>query len=131
MADALIQLNDSWRVADDPPQRVLEKRVRKPQPGKTSGWRARKYIRTKDHLLRRIGEICGAVDSKAIEIIRSWPQGYVSWKYRKMQRGAGPDTASHSAVSPSRAPIHPETRDAPVRVPRAALDSIDDRGAMR
>ncbi len=131
MADALIQLNDSWRVADDPPQRVLEKRVRKPQPGKTSGWRARKYIRTEDHLLRRIGEMCGIVDPEAIEIIRSWPRGYVSWKYRKMLRGAGPETAPHSAISHSGAPIHPETRDAPVRVPKAALDSIDDRRAMR
>ena len=55
MADALVQLNDSWRVADDPPQWVLEKRVRQPQPGKTSGWQARKYIRTTDHLLKRIG----------------------------------------------------------------------------
>ncbi len=27
MADALIQLNDSWRVSDDPPQWVMEKRV--------------------------------------------------------------------------------------------------------
>ncbi len=42
MADALIQLNDSWRIADDPPQWVLEKRVREPQPGKSSGWREQK-----------------------------------------------------------------------------------------
>ncbi len=99
MADALIQLNGSWRVADDPPQWVLEKRVREPQPGKTSGWRAQKYIRTTGHLLKCIGEMCGTVDIDAIEIIRSWPQGYVSWKWREMQCGAGPETASHSAIS--------------------------------
>ncbi len=75
MADALVRLNANWRVADDPPQWVLEKRVREPQPGKTSGWQARKYIRTTDHLLKRIDEMCGTVDSEAIEIIRSWPVG--------------------------------------------------------
>ncbi len=129
MADALVQLNDSWRVADDPPQWVLEKRVRQPQPGKTSGWQARKYIRTTDHLLKRIDEMCGTVDSKAIEIIRSWPVGYVTWKYREMQCGAGPRTAPHSAISPSEALDHPKTPDAPVSTPESAMELIDDRAA--
>ena len=115
MANALVQLNDSWRVSDDPPQWVLVKRVREPQPGKTSGWEARKFIRTTDHLLKRIGEMCGTVDSDAIEIIRSWPQGYVSWKYREMQCGAGPKTGPHSAISPSGAPEeHQKQREPPV-----------------
>ena len=56
MADALVQLNASWRVADDPPQWTIEQR-------KGSGWRARKFIRDCDHLLRRIGELCGVVAS--------------------------------------------------------------------
>ncbi len=111
MTDSLVQLNDSWRIADDPPQWVLEKRVREPQPGKTSGWQARKYIRTTAHLLKRIGEMCGTVDSEAIEIIRSWPRGYVTWKAREMQRGAGPETAPYSAISPSEAFDHQKTGD--------------------
>ncbi len=126
MADALIQLNESWRVSDDPPQWVLEKRVREPQPGKTSGWQARKYIRATDHLLRRIAEMCGTVDSEAIEIIRSWPQGYVS---REMQRGAGPKTAPHSANSDLAVSYHQKTPDAPVAVPESVPESIDDRAA--
>ncbi len=129
MADALIQLNDSWRVSDDPPQWVLEKRVREPQLGKTSGWQARKYIRATDHLLRRIGEMCGTVDSEAIEIIRSWPQGYVSWKRREMQRGAGPETALHSAISDLAVSDHRKTPDAPVAVPESVPEPIDDRAA--
>ena len=129
MADALIQLNGSWRVADDPPQWVLEKRVREPQPGKTSGWRARKYIRTTGHLLKRIGEMCGTVDTEAIEIIRSWPQGYVSWKRREMQRGAGPETAPHSAISDLAVSDHRKTPDAPVAAPETVPESIDDLAA--
>ena len=62
---------------------------------------------------------------------RMRPQGYVSWKCRKMLRGAGPETGPHSAISPSRGPIHPETRDASLRSSGAALELIRDRGAMR
>ena len=113
MADALVQLNDSWRVADDPPQWVLEKRMRERQPGKASGWQARKYIRTTDHLLKRIGEICGSVDSEAIEIIRSWPRGYVTWKAREMKRGAGPEKAPYGAISPPEAPEKRKVRPSP------------------
>ncbi len=129
MTDSLVQLNDSWRVADDPPQWVLEKRVREPQPGKTSGWQAQKYIRTTDHLLKRIGEMCGTVDSEAIEIIRSWPRGYVTWKALRMHRDAGPETGPHSAISVSGVQNHQKTPDAPVHVPGASLESIDDQAA--
>jgi len=62
---------------------------------------------------------------------RMRPREYVSWKCRKILRGADPETGPHSAISPSRDPIHPETQDAPLRSPGAALESIRDRGAMR
>ncbi len=89
MADALVQLNATWRVADDPPQWTLEQRTSNPS-AKDSGWRARKFIRNSEHLLRRIGEMCGDVGPAAIEIIRSWPNGYVTWKAKEMQATAGP-----------------------------------------
>ena len=98
MADVLIQLNANWRVADDPPQWTIEQRVSKPS-GKDSGWRARKFIRRRDHLLRCIGEICGGVDPKAVETIRSWPPGYVSWKHREIQAPAGRSEVAYSAIS--------------------------------
>ncbi len=62
---------------------------------------------------------------------RMRPRQYMSWKCRKILRGADPETGPHSAISPSRGPIHPETRAAPLRSPGAALESIRDRGAMR
>ena len=98
MADELVRLNANWRVADDPPQWVLETRVRAPQPGRSSGWQARKYIRTTGHLLKRIGEMCGDVDPTAIEIIQSWPVGYVTRKAREMRVSAGPGNGPYSAI---------------------------------
>ena len=97
MAEPLIQLNASWRVADDPPQWTLQYRKGNPR-GRTSGWVGRKFIRDRDHLLERIDELCGTVDPEAIETIESWPDGYATWKLREMQRCAGPKTAPHSAI---------------------------------
>ena len=111
MADVLIQLNANWRVADDPPQWTIEQRVSNPS-GKDSGWRARKFIRRRDHLLWRIGEMCGKVDPKAVETIRSWPPGYVSWKHREIQATAGRSEVAYSAISEKETASregHPET----------------------
>ncbi len=97
MAEPLVQLNTNWRVADDPPQWTVEQRIGNPS-ARDSGWRARKFIRNTDHLLKRIAEMCGDVDPAAIEIIRSWPTGYVTWKATEMRTSAGPKTALHSAI---------------------------------
>ncbi len=96
MTDFLVRLNDSWRVTDDPPQWVIEQRIGNPS-AKSSGWRARKFIRATDHLLTRIAEICGAVDPAAIATIQSWPSGYVTWKVMEMRASAGPGNAPYSA----------------------------------
>ena len=71
---------------------------------KDSGWRGRKFIRDRDHLLRCIDELCGEIDPGAMEIINSWPDGYVTWKLREMQVSAGPGTGPHSAISDPKAP---------------------------
>ncbi len=96
MTDFLVRLNGSWRVSDDPPQWVIEQRIGNASV-KDSGWRARKFIRTNDHLLQCIGEMCGDVDQAAIETIQSWPSWYVTWKVMEMQTSAGPGDAPHSA----------------------------------
>ncbi len=88
MAESLVQLNADWRVADDPPQWTLEQRIGNAS-AKDSGWRARKFIRATDHLLKCIGEMCGDVPTAAIETIRSWPHGYVTWKAKEMRVSAG------------------------------------------
>ena len=79
MADEIVKLNDNWRVADDPPQWSLQCRDGNARE-KASGWAGRKFIRDRDHLLRRIRELCGEVDAEAIEVIKSWPVGYLTWK---------------------------------------------------
>ena len=97
MADEIAKLNANWRVADDPPQWALQ--CRSGNPGeRTSGWIGRKFIRDRDHLLRRIDELCGNVDPQAIEIIRSWPVGYVTWK--------APADRRKRAMSRSTEPMH-------------------------
>ena len=53
MADALVQLNTNWRVADDPPQWALQCRDGNMRE-KASGWAGRKFVRNRDHL-RRLG----------------------------------------------------------------------------
>ena len=130
MADELVRLNANWRVADDPPQWTLEQRTGNPS-AKNSGWRARKFIRNQDHLLRRIGELCGKVDPDAIETIKSWPDGYVTWKARELKAAAGPKTAPYSAISISEALDHPKIPDAHVAAPESAAQSISDQAAMR
>ena len=98
MAGALVQLNTNWRVADDPPQWALQCRDGNMRE-KASGWAGRKFVRDRDHLLERIDELCGNVDPQAIEIIQSWPVGYVTWKLMEMKARAGPETAPYSAIS--------------------------------
>ena len=95
MSEPLVQLNANWRIADDPPQWTIKQRIGNPS-AKDSGWRAR---RNTDHMLRRIGEMCGDVDPMAIETIESWPNGYATWKLREMEVSAGPENAPDSAIT--------------------------------
>ena len=105
MAQVLITLNAGWRVVDDRPQWTLQCRDGNPRE-KASGWVGRKFVRDRDHLLRRIDELCGNVDPKALETILSWPTGYVAWKLEKMHTRAGPDNAPYSAILAQK---HPNT----------------------
>jgi len=107
----IILLNRNWRVADNAPQWALQYRDGNARE-KASGWVGRKCIRDRDHLLRRIGELCGEVSPGSIETIRSWPKGYVTWKLQEMQARAGPDTGPHSAISGSNASVSPQDDDA-------------------
>ncbi len=102
MAQVLITLNASRRVVDDRPQWTLQCRDGNPRE-RASGWVGRKFIRDRDHLLRRIDELCGNVDPRALETIRSWPPGYVQWKLEQMHTRAGPDNAPYTAISASEA----------------------------
>ena len=109
MSEALVHLNANWRVADDPPQWTIEQRIGNPS-AKSSGWRARKFIRDTGHLLKCIADMCGDVDPVTIDTIRSWPNGYVTWKATEMRSSAGPKTGQCGAISADRHRRHPEGR---------------------
>ena len=59
------QLNESWRVVDDPLQWILQRRKGNPRP-KNSGWRDRSFCRTRDALLRCVREYCGEIDVNSL-----------------------------------------------------------------
>ena len=75
-------------------------------PPRAGGWRQRKLFRSCDHLLRRISELYEKVDPIALDIIRSWPTGYVAWKLEQMHTRAGRDNAPYSAILAQK---HPNT----------------------
>ncbi len=62
--------------------------------------------------LSRIGELRGEVDPGAIEIIKSWPDDYVTWKALELQVSAGPETGPHRAISSSDDGGSPQDDDA-------------------
>lgn len=74
----VVQLNDRWRVIDDPLQWILQ--VRKGRKAKkASGWRGRSYCTQRTVLLRCIREYCGDVDRGAIAIVEALPKRHIDW----------------------------------------------------
>jgi hypothetical protein len=68
-----IQLNDDWRVVDDPLQWILQRRKGKAR-SKNSGWRGRSYLTTRSGLLRCVGEYCGEVRPDALAQLAALPE---------------------------------------------------------
>lgn len=74
------QLNDHWRVTDDPIQCILQ--VRKGRPSaKASGWRGEHFCRQRTSLLRCIREHCGKVDPTSLAVIEALPDWHVDRNY--------------------------------------------------
>ena len=68
----VVQLNDRWRVIDEPIQWILQ--VRKGRPStRSSGWRGEHFCRQRTSLLRCIREYCGDVDPAAVATIDVLP----------------------------------------------------------
>jgi hypothetical protein len=59
------QLNESWRVIDDPLQWRLQRKKGNSRE-KNSGWVDRSYCTTREGLLRCIRECCGVVEPTAL-----------------------------------------------------------------
>jgi hypothetical protein len=88
------QLNESWRVVDDPLQWMLQRRKGNPRD-KNSGWRGRSFCRTREALLRCIREYCCSpdedetrcireyrgVDAAALQQVRAFPEWHIDWDY--------------------------------------------------
>jgi hypothetical protein len=67
----LAQLNERWRVVDDPLQWRLQKKKGNLRD-KNSGWDNRSFCRTKDDLLRCIREHCCSPDQGQLRSIREY-----------------------------------------------------------
>src|SRR5262245_62084112 len=61
----LAQLNEQWRVVDDPLQWILQRRKGNPRK-KNSGWKDRSFCTTRHGRLRWVHEYCGEVDPNAL-----------------------------------------------------------------
>jgi hypothetical protein len=68
----IAQLNNNWRVVDDPLQWILQRRKGNPRK-KNSGWRDRSFCTTREVLLRCVREYCGEVDQNALADLLALP----------------------------------------------------------
>jgi hypothetical protein len=78
------QLNERWRVVDDPLQWILQRKKGNPRK-KNSGWRDRSFCRTRDALLRCVGEYCGEVDDNSLAKLKSLPDWHPDWDCRDVR----------------------------------------------
>jgi hypothetical protein len=69
----IAQLNEDWRVVDDPLQWILQRRKGNPRK-KSSGWKSRSFCTTREALLRCICEYCGDVDDDVLARLHDLPE---------------------------------------------------------
>ena len=71
----IAQLNERWRVVDDPLQWILQRKKGGPHE-KNSGWRNRSFCTTREGLLRCIRECSGEIDADALAELRRLPDNH-------------------------------------------------------
>ena len=71
----IAQLNENWRVVDDPLQWILQRKKGSPRE-KNSGWRNRSFCTTREGLLRCIRECSGEIDADAFAKLRGMPDNH-------------------------------------------------------
>jgi hypothetical protein len=74
----IAQLNENWRVVEDPLQWILQRKKGNPRKN-NSGWADRSFCRTRAGLLRCIPS-CGEVDVSALTKLQSLPDYHVDWE---------------------------------------------------
>jgi hypothetical protein len=72
------QLNERWRVIDDPLQWILQWKKGNPRK-KNSGWRGRSFCRTREALLRCVAGYFGKIDANALAQLKSLPDWHPDW----------------------------------------------------
>ena len=82
------QLNESWRVIDDPLQWILQRKKGNPRK-KNPGWRDRSFCRTRDALLRCVREYCGEVDPSALATLKALSDWHPDWDRRRQRANLG------------------------------------------
>jgi hypothetical protein len=73
----IAQLNETWRVVDDPVQWRLQRKKGNPR-SKNSGWRDRSFCTTRQGLLRCVREYCGALEPTALAKLAALPDHHNS-----------------------------------------------------
>jgi hypothetical protein len=77
------QLNERWRVINDPLQWTLQRKKGTPRK-KNSGWTGRSFCRTREALLRCVREYCGEVDPPALEKLNEPPKWHLDWDHTNL-----------------------------------------------
>jgi hypothetical protein len=87
------QLNESWRIVDDPLQWILQRRKGSPRE-KNTGWQGRSFCRTREGLPRCIREHCclpdqgehrsvreyRGVEGVALQQVRALAECHIDWE---------------------------------------------------
>jgi len=76
------QLNESWRVVDDPSRWRLQRKKGNSRK-KNPGWRDRSFCTTREGLLRCICEHCGKVESAALAALSALPDDHGSAHFKQ------------------------------------------------
>ena len=71
----IAQLNENWRVVNDPLQWRLQRKKGNPRT-RNSGWRDRSFCTTREGLLRCVRQYCGDVEPAALAKLTTLPEHY-------------------------------------------------------
>ena len=104
----IAELNELWRVVDDPLQWILQRKKGNPRK-KNSGWTGRSFCRTREALLRCVREHCGEVDPPALEKLTELADWHLDWDCTNLdvhgtaraQSDAGPEPVAAKALEGS------------------------------
>lgn len=69
----IAQLNDQWRVIDEPVQWILQYRNGRGTQ-KSTGWRGRRYHCDRDQLVVSVRELAGPIDADELQILMQLPK---------------------------------------------------------